>query len=218
MFELSSITETVGQWWSGTPRPSNTTARSSDPWLPAHWRQTPSRLLDQQFWCFGQDIVQAPRNALLELGFTRHRSSVPRKDGSCYSVTTRAGVSILLWGFGVFYCDRSLGSAILLVRDNICPLSVEQLQLPINVWDPHDLPKHPVRESEVPVVRQLLTDLLHWFSQYENWIATHRDPGHRERILQDWRKVVVPAETMSATWQSLADELQLPQPERLATA
>lgn len=218
MFELSSITETVGQWWSGTPRPSAETARSGNVWLPAHWRQTPSRLLDQQFWCFGQDIVRAPRNALIELGFTRNRSPIARKDGSCYSVTTRTGVSILLWGFGVFYCDRSLGGALLLVRDNICPTSVEQLQLPINAWDPHDLPQHPVQESEVPIVRSMLADLLHWFSQYESWIAAHRAPEHRERILQEWRRVAVPAEEMSVTWQTLSEELLRPQSERLATA
>ena len=216
MFELHNISQRFEYWWAGSgERPALRPRVAIQPiavepaveWLPIAWRQRHSRFLDQQFWCFGQDILQQPRNALLELGFSQHRPQKERKDGSCYTVTSQSGVSIMLWGFGVFYADRRLGGAILVTRDDIRPWMVEQMQTPVGVWDPLEMPKHRVRGFEVSIARELLRDLLKWFSQYEAWIADHRTPGHRERTLREWKRVVVPPLESAELWQHLSGEV-----------
>lgn len=217
MFELHNISQRFEHWWTGSGEPPALRPRLAikpipvEPaveWMPSAWRQRHSRFLDQQFWCFGQDILQQPRNALLELGFSKHRPLKDRKDGSCYTVTSRTGVNIVLWGFGMFYSDQRLGDAILLVRDDIRPWMVEQMQTPVGVWDPLEIPRHRVRGSEVAGARELLADLLKWLAQYEAWIADHRTPGHRERTLREWKRVVVPALESAEQWQHLADEVR----------
>ncbi len=213
MFELAQMTNRFEQWFHRQQSPAVISpAVNTDPradWLPQKWCQHHSRFLDQQFWCFGQDIVQPPRNALIELGFTKHHSTTLRKrqESSCYTVTSRTGVSVALWGFGMFYSDRRLGGAILLIRDKIRPLIVEQLQLPLGAWAPFEIPTHEPHESEVPLACQLLSDLLRWLSQYEAWISHHRLDGYRERSLGEWKRVVVPASEMSMQWSQLSDEV-----------
>lgn len=224
MFELAQMTNQFEQWWHRQQSPAVISpAVNTDPradWLPQKWCQQHSRFLDQQFWCFGQDIVQQPRNALIELGFSKRHSATPRKreESSCYTVTSRTGVSLALWGFGMFYSDRRLGGAILLVRDSIRPLMVEQLQLPLGAWAPFEIPTHEARESEVPLASQLLTDLLLWLSQYETWIGQHRSAGHRERSLGEWKRVVVPASEMSVQWSQLSSEVHAWKPLDRETA
>lgn len=208
MFELTSWTGRIESWWNGDASAAVLPMGSQVEWMTHAWRQRTSRFLDQQFWCFGQDILQPPRNALVEMGFTRHASPRQRKEGSCYVVTTRLGVTIALWGFGVFYADRTIGKAILLTRDDIRPKVVDQLQTPLGVWDPQDLPHREACESEIAVVGSLMSDLLHWFAKYENWITTHRASGHRERTLLEWKRVAVLASETAESWRSIAEEFR----------
>lgn len=208
MFELASWTGRIESWWNGDAPAAVLPLGSRVEWMTHAWRQRTSRFLDQQFWCFGQDILQPPRNALVEMGFTRHASPRQRKEGSCYVVTTRMGVTIALWGFGVFYADRTVGKAMLLTRDDIRPKVVDQLQTPLGVWDPQDLPHREARESEIAVVSSLMSDLLHWFAKYESWITTHREHSHRERSLREWKRVAVPASETADSWRSIAEEFR----------
>jgi len=78
----------------------------------------------------------------------------------------------------------------------------------VGVWDPLEIPRHRVRGSEVAGARELLADLLKWLAQYEAWIVDHRTPGHRERTLREWKRVVVPALESAEQWQHLADEVR----------
>lgn len=208
MFELASFTGRIESWWNGAGTTTVLPDGSRVEWMTNAWRQRVSRFLDQQFWCFGQDILQPPRNALVEMGFTRHASPRHRKEGSCYVVTTREGVTIALWGFGVFYADRILGKAMLLTRDDIRPKVVDQLQTPVGVWDPQDLPHREARESESAVVSSLMADLLNWFGKYEFWIIANRPAGHRENILLEWKKEAVPACRTSESWRFIAEEFR----------
>lgn len=152
------------------------------------------------------------------MGFTRHASPRQRKEGSCYVVNTRLGVTIALWGFGVFYADRTVGKAMLLTRDDIRPKVVDQLQTPLGVWDPQDLPHREARESEITIVSSLAADLLHWFAKYESWITTHRSSDHRERTLLGWKKVAVAAPQTSESWRSIAEDFRQFPLEQQATA
>ena len=71
-------------------------------------------LFSQQIWCWGRDIRRKQGNWLLELGFERVRppAGVEIED-SVYTLKLTENRSIILRGFGVYYCDNAHGAIFL---------------------------------------------------------------------------------------------------------
>ncbi len=66
-------------------------------------------LLNQQIWCWGQDIRHREGNLLLAYGFRRHRPPANTHGSSCYELQVNEQTAIRLWGFGFFYEHHELG-------------------------------------------------------------------------------------------------------------
>lgn len=162
-------------------------------------------LVDQQFWCFGRDIVLSPRNALVEYGFVRHPKPRGSYDGSCYSQRTRQGTVLALWGFGVYFASAQ---GILLTRRSSLPLLSDTCLNPVGLWSPADLTVRAPGPDDVPVVLPLLVRLCRWFAQYETWILSQRPKSYGAHSLDGWMKVVMPRCDMAEAWNAIALELE----------
>ena len=86
---------------------SGRTEDESTRWLVAlnKVRKTGTLLLDQQLWCWGQDIRRVDGNALLAYGFTRHRPPEGEHGSPAYEWRGSGRSRVILWGFGFFYGD-----------------------------------------------------------------------------------------------------------------
>ncbi len=96
----------------------------------------------------------------------------------------------------------------MLVRDDIRPKVVDQLQTPMGVWDPRELPHRDAHESDFPGVCVAFADLLEWLAKYENWITKNRPSDHRERTLREWKRVAIPAIDTAEAWCLLGREIR----------
>ena len=68
-------------------------------------RKIGTTLLDQQLWCWGQDIRRAEGNALLAYRFTKHRAPEGKPGSTAYEWRGSGRSRVILWGFGLFYGD-----------------------------------------------------------------------------------------------------------------
>ena len=77
--------------------------------LPPHVKKRGAALLEQQMWCWGQDIRCPEENLLLRYGFTRVRSPEGISGSSASMLPQDDDHTMTLWGFGLFYAQRSIG-------------------------------------------------------------------------------------------------------------
>jgi hypothetical protein len=176
-----------------------------------------AKLLDQQFWCWGQDVIHPKRNALLDFGFMRYASPPEKKQISHYvlaevagpTIKPRSGRRIGLWGSGLFYGHREHG-AIYIRRYTLAPVYMDFL-CPIElIGAPDEFPSPPPQDAEekVPHVVQLLGNLCQWLAHYEAWAQLQLGRKHRERCLRDWKKTIASAAEMVPEWQRLGSVFQ----------
>ena len=76
-------------------------------------RKIGTTLLDQQLWCWGQDVRRAEGNALLTYGFTKHRPPEGKHGSTAYEWRGAGRSRVILWGFGFFYGDGGRGGLFL---------------------------------------------------------------------------------------------------------
>jgi hypothetical protein len=125
-------------------------------------------LLNQQFWCWGQDIERPEGNWLQSLGFKRSEPPQTRKNcASIYTLSINNRSRITLRGFGVFYGD-DLRGGVFIRRYGFEPQFIDNPQLQCPPWSSEDLP-----EFERPATRDtttcvmLLLGLVDWIREYE---------------------------------------------------
>ena len=161
-------------------------------------------LLSQQIWCWGQDIRRKQGNWLLELGFERVRppAGVEIED-SVYSLELTGNRSIILRGFGVYYCDNAHG-AIFLPRYEFIPGYTENTTLEQPLWSSDELPElYFPAESEWESYTTMLADLVKWIQIYEQTVIETHGVDYRTLTLMEWdngeRKVTTPQDVV-AEW------------------
>ena len=161
-------------------------------------------LLSQQIWCWGQDIRRKQGNWLLELGFERVRppAGVEIED-SVYSLELTGNRSIILRGFGVYYCDNAHG-AIFLPRYEFIPGYTENTTLEQPLWSSDELPElYFPAESEWESYTTMLADLVKWIQIYEQTVIETHGIDYRTSTLMEWdngeRKVTTPQDVV-AEW------------------
>jgi hypothetical protein len=164
-------------------------------------------LMDQQFWCWGQDIVHPAGNLLLQFGFERTAAVADSKHHSLYRLPFEPAGELVLRGFGLFFGVRPWGG-IFLKRCEGDPRYCRTETLPRLLWQTIDLPElEPVSENNQQAVHLLQHGLFRWIATYENWIAQTVGTEYRQSSLQRWRekrKPVLPADHMAAEWENLA--------------
>ncbi len=167
--------------------------------LPSDIRQKGSLLLDQQMWCWGQDIGYPEGNLLIRYGFQR----IPAPKDSRYSSTYRRGCWGL-WGFGLWY------GGLFLKRHDFRPLLAEPGTSQPLVWCADELPPlhRPTHSTEVGAAGALLWAAVQQIVRYEIWTAEHTGVTYRNNVLNAFpnkRKGLIPAEAMVDAWLEIAE-------------
>jgi hypothetical protein len=162
-------------------------------------------LLDQQMWCWGRDIRHPGGNILCRYGFLPQRPANPDCGSTAYVLTPRPELTIVLWGFGMFYGDAER-TAMFLKRYEFTPRLTSQRQTPWAMWDPARLSflRDPAGSEERIRIRGLFTEALDWIGSYERWVVERFGVEYRRQCVAGWSKAVVAAETMADTWRGLA--------------
>jgi len=177
--------------------------------LPPHVKKRGAALLEQQMWCWGQDIRCPEENLLLRYGFTRVRPPEGISGSSAYMLHQDDDHTMTLWGFGLFYAQRSIGG-IFIRRFAFTPLLTHHTQLSPMVWSPEDIPElHlPRKEQEYHTAYRLLEPMLLWMSTYEQWIDHCLGPSYRRQCLTAWKTKYIPPEQVASEWVQLAESVK----------
>jgi hypothetical protein len=175
------------------------------------WRVPPkamregSLLLDQQCWCWGQDIRHESGNLLLERGFVRERS-ITDKDLSRYTLLPptpssqpwEEGGRIVLWAFGLFY------DGLWLLRKDF-KIRLAPSETAPDIWTVRDAEmQYPTTEEEGERLREKLRAACLWIAEYEENIPLK----WRAETLRRWDKKSIPAAEQAAHWRSLEETLR----------
>lgn len=169
-------------------------------------------LLNQQCWCWGQDVLRKQGNWLLHLGFERLAAESDLKEhGSIYQRQIAGGGTVLLRGFGVLLGHRDRGG-VFLPRFDPAPVYSSE-------WPPTPLPwriaslsqwAEPAAEGREQC-EALLVELLSWISNYEQQVNEQLGAAYREQTLRKWDgglTAVIPGRQYAAEWRSLINDLQ----------
>ena len=189
---------------------SGRTEDESTQWLVAlnKVRKTGTLLLDQQLWCWGQDIRRVDGNALLAYGFTRHRPPEGKHGSPAYEWRGSGRSRVILWGFGFFYSDGGR-RGIFLRRYKFAPKQTASVYFSLPIWNLGQLPEltQPCDAEGWRRVFSLLTQGLTWIADYERWIISEYGLDYRQRCIEAWRKKCIPAHEMAAKWHELVEYL-----------
>ncbi len=174
-------------------------------------------LLDQQFWCWGQDFAErGARFAALEL----KRSGKPEgcTGTSQYRADLGHGRAVVLWGFGLAHLAPGQAPLFIHRLSGLVRLLPPGTDI-ASIWCHADVPggRPPARADAASRAR--LAEAFLWIAAAEERIAaTPETLQPRQRTLARWHKrAVAPADGMAARWREVADRFQ-PTPEQRKSA
>lgn len=167
--------------------------------------QQAASLLNQQIWCWGQDILSSKGNLLVRHGFQRTEKPAGSNFASLYRLELPPESRVILRGFGVFFGDNRWGG-VFLRRFDFKPQLTPSSDFSRPPWSVEDLP--PLvspREDRVRDCQHLLLELINWIHQYESWIAEQVGLDYRAETLLPWseKNDSVPPEQMADAWRML---------------
>lgn len=166
-----------------------------------------ARLLDQQLWCFGQDIRRAEGNVLTGLGMCRARPVNGKTFSTLYMARLPGGRSLWLWAFGVLLRDPQLG-AVWIKRYGFDPMLVANPpESPFHSPEELGARIRPVGAAQKERVRQLVQALAGWMARYEHWVGENLGAKYRQAtLLGKPTPAEVPAREMAAAWERIAQK------------
>lgn len=173
-------------------------------------------LLDQQFWCWGQDLRHPHGDALQLFGLTLERASGISR-GRLYRGPAAAGAEVSLWGFGLLWQAPAGGLAVWRdeARVRLCPPWTD----PRSVQGARSLTAHPHPRGREQRRRGLVlaSAVMRWMADYERWALTTLGPDHRRAVLAAWSRPPVcgplAAEAIWADLASMAEDASRPSSE-----
>ena len=163
-----------------------------------------TKLLDQQLWCWGQDISSPHGNLLIEHGFQRHRERNAGSNGStCYRLDDETR-HVALWGFGIFYGERQLGG-LFVRRFGFAPVWLGVESLALGIHSARALPPfaRPRGADEWRRAHRLCAHMLEWNARYEREILNNLGLAYREACIADWHRPFTLADATPHAWRSL---------------
>ncbi len=186
--------------WEQVPRPGTVRPALDCP-LSQSIRQHGQKLLNQQFWLWGQDVRCAP-NLLALHGFAHHR---PPPDSAGSPVYILGNGEIALWGFGLL--AHFAGQQPIYVNRFCCEPRLPRAGVtPRDVWLPEQLA--PLQVPESPAAwRTSVASMgraLRWIIAYEAWITTAAGPDYRADCLSRWPRTVYQAAAIIPAWERMA--------------
>ena len=178
----------------------------------AEWHKTGAHLLNQQLWCWGQDVLFAGGNLLVRHRFQRTARPADQLGSSIYRLELGGNRRIVLRGFGVFIGDDRRGG-MFLKRFEFSPWITPSTDLRTLAWQASDLPllNRPACDQELANCRQLLAALIDWTCDYERWVRQVAGAPYRRQVIATWKTMrrgrVTQSHMMSRTWRSLQSTL-----------
>lgn len=162
-------------------------------------------LLHQQLWFFGKDIKIPNRNLLLDYGFKQVRPPKEISGGTNY-ICKIGEVSIVLWGFGIYY-GHGNNKGVFLGRYHFYPRIIQDEPPSFPIWAPSNLPemKIPENAEEWECSFRLISELFEWIASYEEWANWIMGSSYREACLKDWDQSIVSGDEMSWAWNKVAN-------------
>lgn len=178
-----------------------------------------TKLLDQQMWCWGQDVIRPKGNALIDYGFQRYspKASAGEKAIGHYilksinneTTGTRSEFTVGLWGSGVYFGEPELGGVYIrrfgfagVAMNHNCP--VECIDAP-DEFIPYAVPPESVQQISF---MELFKKACRWMAAYETWCLNRLGLEYRQQCLKNWNKAIVNADQTSSAWCTIADALQ----------
>jgi hypothetical protein len=173
--------------------------------LPRETRRLGVTLLDQQLWCWGQDVRCQP-NLLVAHGFDKAPPPPGTPGPSAYHLTLDEGRWVTLWAFGIGYGDPAYGG-LFLARYGFAPRLLPDGTPPRQVWKQAQLGARLAgTEAACAAKRQLLAGALTWVAGYERWVRVQGHEDHRQASVERWWKRQIPAAEMIEQWLTLAEQ------------
>lgn len=171
--------------------------------------QQATKLMDEQCWCWGTDIRYPDGNLLLTYGFRRERAPSPSVGSNMYSIHLSSTRLVVLWGWGLFYGDSTLGG-IFIGRNGFAPLLTSASTIPSPIYSSSDLPtlRIPASEKEYHLASALVGNALRWIAHYEEWLLPIAGESYRLACLAEWRKRPVEQLMSVWLWRTLAAEME----------
>ncbi|MFO1043330.1 MAG: hypothetical protein U0941_16175 [Planctomycetaceae bacterium] len=159
------------------------------------------KLLDQQCWLWGQDVVRLSANGLVSFGFQRHAPPFGSEKISCYTLTDSRLRHVGLWGFGAFY-GRTGVVGIFLKRYSFGPCLAFGIERAPICWT---CTQWKIRQApdDRGLVLRLVSEFLVWIVEYERWINQFAPRQHRADCLMDWKKCCCGPDQLIGEWESL---------------
>jgi hypothetical protein len=152
-------------------------------------------LMDQQLWCWGQDIEHHEGNALLEYGFTRIRPPQGQKACSQYSLNVGGGSMLRVWGYGIAYLTST--ECCYFSRAAFSPALLKS-RLPDAIFSCDELPplKYSLNLPEKERCAGYVENVIREIHYYESWLQDRFGPEYREKSLAN-RKTSIPQHQQS---------------------
>lgn len=176
----------------------------------AEYRAMGRSLLDQQAWCWGQDIRNPRHNLLLKFGFQRARQQETVGHGSRYRLVLSPTARLLLWGHGAYLGIDGLGG-LYLGRFDFLPLRTSLPDLPEAIWTVDGLPdlRGTRTGADARPTAYLLSSLLRWIGAYETWVLRSEGMAYRRQCLAGWQRPQLAPHLVPGRWRDLANDVGL---------
>lgn len=178
-----------------------------DPKFDPRLLQRYARLMDQELWLIGQDIMSPGGNLLISYGCTLTRSGT---HGRRY-VHVDGLTNTYIWAFGVGHECSEL--RVLAPRHSCDPTLITDQALFVSVSSATDpildtlTPGYRTPDERLLLIRGV-AEVARWMSRYEQWIYTHHNSHRTCTLLARKRPIGTPSE-MSALWQILAEDISV---------
>ena len=170
-------------------------------------RRKGQKLLHQQCWNWGRDILRPEGNLLLEAGFTRQPPPQGAAGSTRYVLRLVDAGCWMLWGFGFFYGTPDLGG-IYVNRFHFRPqwMGLDAVGKPI--WSPDMIPSGGL-PPDPSVLLKLAAAAVRKIADYEDWALARCGLPYRLAGLAQWRETSKMApDRLPEAWRALAEQLE----------
>lgn len=173
---------------------------------PPRVRRFAERLLNQQLWCWGRDILCSDGNLLTRYGLLRHRNPEDPKEGATCYRSDDDDCHVALWGFGVFFGLRRHGG-LFVERCSFQPrwAPVESLSLGVHSLKDLRMFERPRSEDNWRCAHRLLREMVGWIVRYETWVQQAQGVAFRQECINGWRAPIVNASDQVVVWRRIRD-------------
>ena len=170
--------------------------------LTPRLRNRGARLLNQQFWLWGQDVRRSDGNLLRDYGFVHFRPPQGTQGSHAYLL---GGGRLTLWGFGLI-ARWGDGPEIYVGRFRFEPRFRQGACTLAEVFLPTQLAPlaSPRGEMEWQTALSALAATAAWIAAYERWVAARVGDGYRAVCLSRWSRATCAADEIAPIWDELA--------------